>query len=135
MLYQQNYFMTMINTLEHLESIEVIQKGEIKKLNSEEFKHVFQKLEDLFGEARVMPAFGVSLHDETTKAMQEGEWLKLNYNSEMDKDGLLFKSLLFRLEECQGFNLIRLYGERYDGRCIYLDLPQIRDLREIISEI
>ena len=132
MLYQQNYFMTMYNTLEHLESIELIQNGTSHKLNQQEFQQTFARLQDLFGDARVMPAFGVSIHEETVNAMQEGEWLKLNYNAEMDKEGLLFTSLLFRLEECQGFNLIRLYGERYDGRCIYLDLPQTTDLKQLI---
>ena len=132
MLYQQNYFMTMHNTLEHLESIELIQNGTSHKLNQQEFQQTFARLQDLFGDARVMPAFGVSIHEETVNAMQEGEWLKLNYNAEMDKEGLLFTSLLFRLEECQGFNLIRLYGERYDGRCIYLDLPQTTDLKQLI---
>jgi len=132
MLYQQNYFMTMYNTLEHLESIELIQNGTSHKLNQQEFQQTFARLQDLFGEARVMPAFGVSIHEDTLNAMQDGEWLKLNYNAEMDKEGLLFTSLLFRLEECQGFNLIRLYGERYDGRCIYLDLPQTTDLKQLI---
>ena len=129
MLYQQNYFMTMYNTLEHLESIELIQNGTSHKLSKQEFQQTFARLQDLFGEARVMPAFGVSIHEDTINAMQDGEWLKLNYNAEMDKEGLLFTSLLFRLEKCQGFNLIRLYGERYDGRCIYLDLPQTTDLK------
>ena len=133
MLYQQNYFMTMYNTLEHLESIELIQNGKIHKLSQQEFQQTFARLQDLFSEARVMPAFGVSIHEETVNAMQDGEWLKLNYNAEMDKEGLLFTSLLFRLEECQGFNLIRLYGERYDGRCIYLDLPQTTDLKQLIK--
>ncbi|MBQ4535910.1 MAG: hypothetical protein IJA22_03670 [Clostridia bacterium] len=133
MLYQQNYFMTMYNTLEHLESIELIQNGKIHKLSQQEFQQTFARLQDLFGEARVMPAFGVSIHEETVNAIQDGEWLKLNYNAEMDKEGLLFTSLLFRLEECQGFNLIRLYGERYDGRCIYLDLPQTTDLKQLIK--
>ena len=132
MLYQQNYFMTMYNTLEHLESIELIQNGTSHKLSQQEFQQTFARLQDLFGEARVMPAFGVSIHEDTLNAMQDGEWLKLNYNAEMDKEGLLFTSLLFRLEECQGFNLIRLYGERYDGRCIYLDLPQTTDLKQLI---
>ena len=132
MLYQQNYFMTMYNTLEHLESIELIQNGTSRKLSQQEFQQTFARLQDLFGEARVMPAFGVSIHEDTLNAMQDGEWLKLNYNAEMDKEGLLFTSLLFRLEECQGFNLIRLYGERYDGRCIYLDLPQTTDLKQLI---
>ena len=124
--------MTMYNTLEHLESIELIQNGTSHKLNQQEFQQTFARLQDLFGEARVMPAFGVSIHEDTLNAMQDGEWLKLNYNAEMDKEGLLFTSLLFRLEECQGFNLIRLYGERYDGRCIYLDLPQTTDLKQLI---
>ena len=132
MLYQQNYFMTMYNTLEHLESIELIQNGTSHKLSQQEFQQTFARLQDLFGEARVMPAFGVSIHEDTLNAMQDGDWLKLNYNAEMDKEGLLFTSLLFRLEECQGFNLIRLYGERYDGRCIYLDLPQTTDLKQLI---
>ena len=125
--------MTMYNTLEHLESIELIQNGTSHKLNQQEFQQTFARLQDLFGEARVMPAFGVSIHEDTLNAMQDGEWLKLNYNAEMDKEGLLFTSLLFRLEECQGFNLIRLYGERYDGRCIYLDLPQTTDLKQLIK--
>ena len=79
-----------------------------------------------------MPAFGVSLHNETLNEIKSNCWLQVNFNKEIVKNGLPFNALLFRLEETQGFNLIRLYDGKYEGRCLFLDLDKEMDLKNVI---
>ena len=80
-----------------------------------------------------MPAFGVSLDYETQNELKQGEWLQVNFSFEENANGLLFNSLLFKLDTVSGFNLIRLHNGKYEGRCIYLDFDDILDLKQILN--
>lgn len=121
--------------VEHIESFEIFDNGEAKKISQEEkdFSMIKLNLKNLFSSSRLMPAFGVSLHNETIKEMQKDIWLKINFNNVLNKNGLPFSSLLFKLENVQGFNLIRFYNNKYDGRCLYLDLDNSTDLKSLIT--
>lgn len=88
---------------------------DIDKLNS--------VLIDMLQNSHTMPAFGVSIHTETIKAINSGVWLKLQYNGTQIVDDMPFDELLIEINpEYNGFNIIR--GERgiYQGRCYYIDL-------------
>lgn len=126
----------LVDVLKFVDNFEIFNNGETKKISQQEngFLAIKSKLRDLFLSARLMPAFGVSLHDETTKELQKDVWLKINFSKIVEKNGLPFSSLLFKLEEVQGFNLIRLYNDRFDGRCLYLDLEEEIDLRSLIKQ-
>ena len=70
-----------------------------------------------------MPAFGVSLNDETIQAKQTGVWIELFYETTCLNNEMPFDSLLIQVEpENTGFNVIRKYDDKYDGRCFYIDL-------------
>ncbi len=125
----------LVDVIQKIESFEVFKQGNRELIDQKDNRFIFmkKKLLDLFSSSRLMPAFGVSLHNETMQEIESGVWLKVNFNKEIVKNGLPFASLLFKLEEVQGFNLIRLYKGKFDGRCLYLDLDQAYDLSSIIK--
>jgi len=121
--------------VENIKSFEVFEQGVSKVLNQkdEDFKCIFNKLKIVFESARVMPAFGVSLHKETMEELKNGYWLKINFNSNQNVNGLIFDSLLIKLETTYGVNLIRGLNGVFEGRCIYLDFDSITNLMEVID--
>jgi hypothetical protein len=77
-------------------------------------------------DSHTMPAFGVSIHTETLKAIKNGVWLKLQYNGTQEVDGMPFDELLIEVNpEFSGFNIIRGNKGIYEGRCFYIDLDNI----------
>ena len=126
---------SLVDIIDHIESFEVFENGNIRLINDkqEDFLKIKSNLKDLFSSSRLMPAFGVSLHDETLNEIKKDSWLKINFESLIEKSGLPFSSLLFKLEEVQGFNLIRQYKNKYEGRCLYLDLDDNFDLNNLLS--
>jgi len=70
-----------------------------------------------------MPAFAVSLHEETESRMKDGIWLIFKYDTAKIHNGLPFNELVIEVNsDYTGFNIIRKYNDRYDGRCFYLNL-------------
>lgn len=134
MIYENNEN-TLSDCLNYVESFEISNNGniEIITIEQDKFNEVLNNLKDIFISSRLMPAFGVSLHNETLNEMKNGNWLKINFEQEQIKNGLNFNSLLFKLEETQGFNLIRSYENKYEGRCLYLDLDNEIDLKNIVE--
>lgn len=123
------------NCLKFVENFEIFNAGKGKKIDETDtrFNRIFQNLENVFKNSFLLPAFGVSLHQETLNERENGVWLQINFKKEQTKNGLNFNSLLFKLEKTQGFNLIRLYENRYEGRCLFLDLDFEQDLNSIIE--
>jgi len=101
--------------------------------NSDEFHKIKNNLLLIFSNSRLMPAFGVSLHKETLNELKSGAWLQINFSQPQTKNGLPFNALLFKLEETKGFNLIRLFDGKYEGRCLFLDLDQQTNLKDIVE--
>ncbi len=89
----------------------------------DKFENVINEFLTICEDARDMPAYGVSLHNETAEAKKQGLWLELAFDSEQVFNEMPFESLLVHIEpQNQGFNLIRKYNGKYDGRCFYLSL-------------
>ena len=91
-----------------------------------------EKFDSLFAElikdCRPMPAYGVSLHDETIKAMQEGVWVRFEFDQTLTVNELPFDELLIHLSrDMYGFNIIRGNQGKYEGRCFYIDVPRNMD--------
>ncbi len=126
---------TLTDELNQVESFVILKNGEIEIVENKttKFNNIKTKLFDLFAMARLMPAFGVSLHNETLLEMKKGEWLKINFSTEQTKNGLPFNSLVFKLEKTQGFNLIRLFNNKFEGRCLFLDLDEEINLLNIVT--
>lgn len=116
--------------------ITILNNGEeyIFKQHGLPYEDLLQSFLHTINNAHEMPAFGVSLHDETIKAMQEGLWLKFDFEEEQTHNEMSFSSLLINIvPDYQGFNLIREYQGRYEGRCFYLNLEN--DMSEIYDAI
>lgn len=105
--------------------IEVIIDNSSKeyKKQSQEYNKILDEFQNMIDGSIQMPAFGVSLDNETKQAIKSGVWIKfcfdfVGYNSEMP-----FDTLLIQVDgEYRGFNIIRGNNNLYEGRCFYLDL-------------
>ena len=78
--------------------IEVIIDNSSKeyKKQSQEYNKILDELQNMIDGSRQMPAFGVSLDNETKQAIKSGVWIKfcfdfVGYNSEMPFDTLLIQ--------------------------------------------
>ena len=121
---------SMANTCEFMYSDQIksiiIYNNGVKYLlndNERQTTSVIFALRETFNGCREMPAFGVSLHNETIKAMGEGVWIEIVFANRLKHNELPFEKLLFQVnKEFTGVNIIRCYNGMYDGRCFYLDL-------------
>lgn len=123
----------LLGALENISKIEIVEYGTFKDLKNIRFESTLLKLKNLFSSARLMPAFGVSLHQETLDALNAGQWLKISFSHEQNVNGLLFDALVFQLSQSAGLNLIREYNGKYEGRCIYLDFDEETNLKDLIK--
>ena len=119
--------------LENISKIEVFENGKKCALEGVNIEKTISKLKDLFLCSRLMPAFSVSLHNETLDALSQGQWLKLSFSHQQSVSALFFDALVFELNETAGMNLIREYEGKYEGRCLYLDFDETVNLEDIIK--
>jgi len=135
-IYQDNSN-SVIDLIEKIESFTLIKNGKHSFLetSSKNFDEIKNNLLEVFKQGTLLPALGVSLHDLTTEEIKYGIWLKINFKNEQVKNDLPFTSLLIKLEKTGGFNLIREFNNKYDGRCLFLHLEKTTDLNSVISEI
>lgn len=107
-------------------SITVYKDGETTDhiLGDDTYTNILKLLNDVCEGSREMPAYGVSLHEETRKEMQNGLWIELTFNKTETHNEMPFDSLLIKVEkEYQGFDLIRGQEGKYDGRCFHIYCP------------
>lgn len=137
MLCVNDYQNSMIDCVEYIQSFSVFSNGKKKDITKQDkcFDELLSFIYKVFESSRIMPAFGVSLHNETINELKNGNWLQINFNKQVEKNGLLFSSLLFKLEKTNGINLIRLFNDKYEGRCVFLDFDQEIDLKLIFNTL
>ena len=85
-----------------------------------------------------MPAFGVSLDDLTRQEMQTGVWLEFTFDKTCYNSDMPFDSLLINIQnDFTGFNIIRKYQNKYDGRCFYINLidKNMTNLYNLLSSL
>ena len=125
---------SLIDLIEKIESFTLIKNGKHSFLDasSQNFIEMKDNLLEVFKQGTLMPALSVSLHNLTVEEMKSGNWLELNFKDEQIKNDLPFTSLLIKLEQTGDFNLIRKHNEKYDGRCLYLQLENHTDLNLLV---
>ena len=108
------------------ESINVYNDGKIAVYNQEEiqFNQIVEGWMLLIENSREMPAFGVSLNNETLIARNSGLWVEFVFDRQYEHTGMPFEKLLIKVEkEWQGFNIFRYNAQGgYSGRCYFIDL-------------
>ncbi|MBR6779048.1 MAG: hypothetical protein IKM43_02735 [Clostridia bacterium] len=124
---------TILDTFEYISQIEMIENGQkqIVFADNKDFLKLKTKLFQAFANSRIEPAFGVSIHDETLKEMKTDKWIKICFNTTLQKSDLPFTALLFKLDYVHGINLIREYNKKYDGRCIYISFEDKQNLHNL----
>ena len=108
------------------ESINVYNNGEITIYgqNEEPYNQIVEGWTVLCKNAHEMPAFGVSLNNETIEARNVGLWVEFVFDETKSHNNMMFEKLLIKVEkEWHGFNIVR-YNEKngYGGRCYFIDL-------------
>ena len=107
--------------------VNIYKEGTKHTLLKNDSDKVANALGGILKAAREMPAFGVALHDETLEAMQSGLWIEFEFGGINIHKGMCFEKLLLKLEKnIYGFNLMRFYDGKYDGRCFYFDIEDCK---------
>ena len=103
----------------------------------DKFEKIYKSLIETTDLSHDMPAFGVSLHNETNNALKKGTWVELVFDTEKSFNDMPFDTLLFKVEaEDSGFNLIRKFDGKYEGRCFYLSLDDnMNNLKNTIDSV
>lgn len=111
--------------LEYINKISVIVDGKKKilLLSDNEFRLLISEMEYILSDCHDMPAFGVSLHEDTMNAMKSGKWVEFSFPETMEHNEMPFDAWLIGVEkDFSGFNIIRKTDGRYEGRCYYMRL-------------
>lgn len=114
------------NVFEKAENINVYNDGAVVTYSAQTdgYKNILKAWNIMLDGAHLMPALGVSLHNETLKELKGGLWVEFDFSKLYECNGLPFEKLLIAVhDDYYGFNLIRYTQEYgYDGRCFYYDL-------------
>ncbi len=95
------------------------------KSGTEKYGEIIALLEEICEGSREMPAYGVSLNEETKKEMKNGVWLELVYLTPQAHSDMPFDSLLIWVQpHFQGFDLIRGQKGKYEGKCFHIYSPK-----------
>ena len=102
------------------------------------FEVILDGFEKTIEGARQMPAFGVSLDNDTREAMKMGLWVEFTFKNTLFCNEMPFERLLIEVRaESQGINIARYNATAgYHGRCFFLDLNgTMSDFYKLINEI
>ena len=111
---------------EHADGVKIYNDGKqtVYRVGDDGFKEICAEWNAMIEGAHQMPAYGVSLHAETMKALNEGVWAEFTFPQTFSSNGMPYEKLLVNVcPEWTGFNIVRYTAEYgYDGRCFYYDL-------------
>ena len=113
------------DTVSDCYKIEVTIDGETNSYEkeSEKFLTIAKLSLEMLKNSHEMPAFSVSLDNETRQAKEKGVWLEFIFKGINTHNDMPFERLLIEVQpDWTGFNIIRYYDGKYDGRCFYIDL-------------
>ncbi len=118
--------MNVQQIFDEVKEIEIYNDGSTVRLFPTQmgFKLVVNGFMSMLDGARQMPAFGVSLDNETRAEMNRGLWVEFDFGQKLYYSGMPFEKLLVRVvAEHTGFNIVRYNSENgYAGRCYYFDM-------------
>lgn len=129
--------MTIQEIFDEVQQIEIHNNGSTLKLLPEQpgYKLVINGFINLIANGRQMPAFGVSLDNETRIAMGEGVWVEFDFGKRLWYSQMSFEKLLVQVvSSYSGFNVVRYNSaDGYAGRCYYFALNG--DMREFYNVV
>lgn len=111
-------------------TLNVFDDGKITtfKKGDEKYQTIVSAMLEMTKNSRPMPAFSVSLDNETREDMKKGFWVELEFETTQTALEMHFDALLVKIErQYNGINIIRKLNGKYEGRCFYLDLEKDMD--------
>lgn len=93
-------------------------------VGEERYAEILIGFKEMIENARQMPAFGVSLNNETLKVVKSGVWVEFDFGKAYESNGMPYEKLLINVNKSwQAFNLIRYNSScGYEGRCFHYAL-------------
>ncbi|MBO5102937.1 MAG: hypothetical protein J6C13_02470 [Clostridia bacterium] len=124
---------------EETNTITLYKNGETKTYadNSAEFEQIKAEFMETIYNSYEMPAFGVSIHEETIQALDFGTWIKFNFKERLTHNDMPFDALLINISpDYSGINLIREVDGKFEGRCFYINTENtFENLYNILQKI
>lgn len=127
---------SITNYFNEAKSITIIKNDEYfcYSKGDDKYEEILSALLSVTKGSHDMPAFGVSLDNETKQAIQSGTWLELQFNTTKTFNEMPFDALLIQVNEnYQGINIIRKNNKKYEGRCFYLNLKS--DMKQLFKTL
>ena len=114
------------NITQYASGVNVYIEGESAAypVGSEKFEEICASWNNMLDGAYTMPAFGVSLHEETLREMGRGVWAEFEFDGQYSSDGMTYEKLLVTVRpDWRAFNIVRYTAESgYYGRCFHYNL-------------
>lgn len=104
---------------------------------NDKYEKIVASLISVSKNSHEMPAYCVSLDEETRKARKFGLWVELVFDGASKHNGMDFESLLIKVEkEDYAISFIRKYNGKYEGRCFHLSLDgTTKELYDVVESI
>ena len=88
-----------------------------------EYNCLLFEFEQILYNSYQVPALGVSLDEMVKEERKKDLWVEFNFNDLGYNSEMPFEALLVKIEnDAKGFNVIRKYDGKYDGRNFYINL-------------
>ena len=111
-------------------------KSQTFENGDDNFNWLLGELNSIGENSHEMPAFGVSLDNETRQALKNGVWIELNFDKEISHNEMPFEKLLINvIKDYTGINLIRYSDGEYSGRCFHLNLINDKNVNDLLQAI
>lgn len=113
-------------------SINIVKEGEVASFDKgiDQYYSILFEFEKMIEGSHQMPAFAVSIDEDTRRELSKGLWIEFVFLETNITSDLPFDKLLIKVEkDYGGFNIIREYEGKYEGRCFYLNLDN-KDMSE-----
>lgn len=117
----------LFDIMQNASSIVIVNEGVEKTFNknSEEFNKILQTYNKTIQNGYEMPAFGVSIHENTISSLNSGLHVKFIFLDTQKHGQMEFEELLISInKDHMGFNIIRKINGKYEGRCYYMNLNE-----------
>ena len=130
------YEKTIDEVIGDCDRMEVIIDGRVCSLvrGEEQFNAVCQSFYEMNKGGYEMPGYGVSIDSLTRQELKSGVWVRLVYPERVYRGEIPFESLLIKVDkEYCGYNLMREYEGKYQGRVFYFNLQPGKTMEPLYS--
>lgn len=93
-----------------------------------EYTNILNEFNKMIFNSHEVPSLGVSIDELTREEKKNGVWLEFKFNQINYSNEMPFEYLLINVNlDYYGFNVIRKYDDKYEGRTYYVNLVNNMD--------